>query len=96
MTRLVQKIEQLIRAVAWNPATPMRTVAAFDQLAYSIIGDIGSQESWMRDTVQNLYSMADWDSGEGPFDEPDAVKRSRTLLAQVGITGPYKPEEDHV
>lgn len=91
MSNLTDSAQRLIDMVRWHPATPMHVVSQFDVLAYSVKGDIAQQERWVREAVQSLYVMADFESGNGPFDEPSAVQRARTLLVQVGITGLINP-----
>jgi len=88
LSTLSKDVETLAALPRWDLTTPLHVVNRFDVLKYSILSTIASQESWMRDVIRNLYVMADFESGSGPFDEPTAVERARTLLAQVGVTGP--------
>ena len=94
MSHLHDNAEKLIRLATWHPDTPLHVVTQFDTLAYSVLGDIAAQERWMHDVIRNLYVMADWESGAGPFDEPTAAERARKLLEQVGITGPINTIEE--
>lgn len=87
MTQLTEKANQLIRLATWHPDTPLSVVKQFDTLAYSVIGDIQSQELWIKDVVLELDKMAEWEVIGSP-EEPNAAAAARKLLLQLGISGP--------
>lgn len=93
MRALEQEIHNLIGLVKWHPAVPLHVVSQFDAKAYALMSDLNAQAEWVSNAVRSLYVMADWEAGAGPFDEPTAAERARTLLAQIGITGPFNLQE---
>ncbi len=91
MSTLSNDVQRLISMVTWHPDTPLHVVRAFDALAYTLQSDLEGQKAWFDDVVRRLYMMADWDAGDGPFDEPSAAEHARTLLLPLGCSGPLNP-----